>query len=332
MQSSEKEGLLDYLDVDELLVRFGLGGWLAISALLVLVLALGSIFGIIYILVEGILDPSSNSQVVTTSIEIFAVVVNGLLTIAIILLYLDIRDSTRGQEGLMRKQNKIYEEQQKLREATYQPDLRCEIRLSDVVGNQVPVKCYNDGPGRADNIDISLDLFVYSGDFNQIHELEGQNFTPVSAAVEPSEHETEHGVVELREGFYGEVRNMMYVSGDGQRKSKRAAVAGRDKQKFRFSVAVNHYRGVFADPGEGHIISIEQATERLKELGYTAIAYRLSVKYENIIGESVDDFVFSSGVTELQSGMTFEEIVNSSSGEIGSIEIFGNSIHSVMFW
>jgi hypothetical protein len=327
MPSDEEQNRTFDWDSDVLLTKFGLGSNFLLAALLVVVMFFLATFGVIHTLVGNLVGLSTSSQVITVSIGLFDVVTSGLLTFVLIYVYWDIRHAERGQEKLMEQQKDILKEQQDMRNATIQPELQCKLLSEEASDDHAFVKCYNDGPGRADDIEFHIELFVWKGQVDQLYRIEGQSLSPLTEIGESTIHESERGPIPVEEGFSEAITNVMYASDGAVRRGSQAAVDGRDEERFRFTVRVNHWRGGHADPTTGRYKPIERITERLSELDVGAVGYRLSIDYGDIMGEEVEEYTFSSGIAKLQSEMSFEDIIDSSSGKIVTTSFKDMTMH-----
>ena len=308
--------------------------FLLASAVLVLVLALIFVFSITHIFVNILSESGSTSGETTISVGVFDVIVSSLLTVAIIIVYWDIREAEEGQEKLMKQQKEILEEQQRLRRSTIQPDLRCEIVESKSKADTIYVRCFNDGPGRADNISFEAELFLGEDYYDVPMAYENYDFTPLSDIQKSSTKKVEQmGGQEVTsiEGFQVKVGSPRYVTDNGDRGGKRAAVDGKGKQDFVFRILINHYSGIAATPGEGRIKSFETMVDRFIEMGYGAIGYQLKISYENILGEQVEEYRFSSGVVGLEEGMQFYDVLSKSQGSLFTHELLGSVHHQAHF-
>jgi hypothetical protein len=146
-------------------------------------------------------------------------------------------------------------------------------------------KCYNDGVGRAEGIQFELKLFVSKRDFQYLDQYDSVEFSPIgTAGIDDTEHVDNYGEVSVNEGFEGMTSSLRYVSESGERLSDQGAVERNDEETLKIKMRVLHFLGEFADPMDARPTSFSTATERLVELGHTAIGYRISTTYEDIMG------------------------------------------------
>jgi len=305
--------------------RDGSETWALIAVLGISLLLVGSllIFLLSY-LIDQLLPTTGTFGPAT---EVVSIALNGFLTLALILIYRDIRSAESEQEKWMEKQTEILNEQQNLSEAQLTPLLSVAFSEDDIDGDELTLSCSNTGTGIARELDIELELFVSDANpGGSIYSLEGRELTPLSNLDESIDVEIHGGQMDGRtvpgsRGYWGSAGPLRYANqGDGQRTRTEPVVKSDDEVPFTCILRVMQYGGPAADPSDANPTSFESATERLVEDGYSIIGFRLRLFYEDLIGKRQESTLLGSGYTELDAGMSFHDIFANSVGEVGRID------------
>lgn len=291
-----------------------------------------AMFGIVSIFIGSIViffisflvnELINETDTLNASTQIIAIVVNGLLSLGLILIYSNISESESEQERWMQEQTEILDKQQDLMAAQFKPILSISLPDNPSNEDEFNINCTNDGTGIARDIELELDLFISdSAIHGPLSSFEGHSFDKLSDTQESSEVEihgsegrswTEEGV----EGFWGHAGSLAYSDLDGNEERRSEPVVKPDEEELLQSdFRVMHYRGIAIDPNQANPLSFERGTEKLADKGYTIIGYRISCSYDNILNDTQKTELLASGYTELEPGMDFEDIYENSVGMI----------------
>ena len=300
------------------------GIWVLIAILGVSLLFVGSL--LVFILSYLIDQALSTTGTFGPATRIVSITLNGFLTLALILIYRDIRSAESNQEKWMEKQTDILNEQQNLSKAQLTPLLSVSFADDDINDDEITLTCTNTGTGIARELNIELELFVSDKNVNgRIYSIEGQELTPLSNIDEEIEVELHGGqkdgqTVYGAEGFWASAGALRRTDHDSKNRTRTEPVVKPDTEmEFKCGLRVMHYAGPVADPGDATPISFESATSKLSEKGYTVMGYRIRFSYEDLIGESQGTNLLKSGFTELEPGMNFSEVASNSVGEVGRV-------------
>ena len=302
----------------------GLGFNLIVGIIFILLLVLIFLFSLAYLLLGEVFSNNPDANSISVSVSLISILIDALLTAAILLIYRDIRSAEEGQEKIMQQQKDLLEDQTELRLAKNQPKL--SFKSLEVDGDWISVSYHNDGTGRAQNIEFDIEFYV--GNSTEGFPIRREiHLTPLSKAGHTETVNHEQGEIEYREGFNAYVEQVQYDTDEKRQPAQVAIDAGKSEQ-FRFRVSVNHFSGPLADATDGKPISVEDLTEKLTgaKYNYNVIGYRVSMQYDNIVGDNSTNQVLTSGYSELKPEIVFENIYNSSEGHVTDKVIFENRI------
>lgn len=269
----------------------------------------------------------STTESLGSAIQIVSITISALLTLALVLIYRDIRSLQEDEEDWMAKQTQILSDQQDLTEAQFTPVPSVSFTEDDINEDEIKIHCANSGTGIARGLKLELKVFVGDLDTSDpLHAIEGQYLTPISDVREQEETEVYGAGQEpqrrmAERGFWARATSLRYSDeGEGQRTRSEPLVKPDRDETFISKLQIMEYGGIAADPSQASPISFERATSELLDLGYTVLGYQLKFSYEDILGEQSDPTTLASGFFEISdSGNTFEEIFSNSVGAIGTL-------------
>ncbi|MGB9962348.1 hypothetical protein ACOZ32_09090 [Halobacterium sp. MBLA0001] len=263
----------------------------------------------------------TTTSTMSTAIDVVSLAVNTLLTLTLILIYRDIRESEAGQESSMEKQTQILDTQKDLLEAQFEPIPSVSFSEGDINENKIDITCKNSGTGIVRGLDLEISFFVLeSVTLNDGVKVSRGHPIPLSEIEETTESvirvDNRQGQrVDCRRGMTARITSLQYAgTNDKERSRSEPVIRANEKEKFTAEIQMMEYSGPYAHPGDAMPTSFENAYDFLSDQGYDFVGYKLKYTYKNVLGKGCEEEIIDVKMADLSEDFSFENIYQNSNG------------------
>lgn len=285
--------------------------WLAIFAAFSLVVLLATL-GVWFVLTVGtttvFLPMADLPTAAKIGVSALAVFVNLIFSSGLVYLYLRQTQTQEEQEKIAARQASIQERQQEIMEADYIPAVG--VHVDDVSQNSIRIKCVNEGTGLAKNVRVDIEFFVSQNSMDgpgEIHEgVELQRLSDI--VYTHSEKVPNYSTREFEINYRGGATVPRREENDNSFASARSQEIIRETRSkmLEFSVYLERSSGPGEEPTR---LSFQDGVKGLQDEGVETLGYSMSVSYDDIFGDNVEEKHLASGWVDIRDGVSLRELI-----------------------